>query len=260
VKEFTPELQALYNKTRKQLFSECKQLIVMPQTLRELMHRPFEDLGAIFKSQTMMYQLCGEIEDIMDGKRMGEGDSFVPLIHFAPVIRRDLESFDRSIYDVESFNDCMLYEAEVTERKQEQRYQQVHGIIDKERKWGETHFAHPSKPAVTKRFEQSGKQADLNDDGDLASRALTMTNAPSTYAATQLDRSLGSSGQAHADSDAGRSDGEEQPLRSFPKHIPEADAQKQQAEPPKRPSKDQEAKEDAKLGKMTYSFSHILDG
>jgi hypothetical protein len=256
IKEFPPEMQFTYNKIRKQLFAECKRLVVMPQTLRELMHRPFADLRAIFESQTTTYKLCADMEDVMDDKNMGQSDCFIPLIHLAPCIARDLEAFDRSMYDVESFNECMMYEAEVTERKQVERYNQLHAIEDKERKWGETHYSHPSTASVSRKF--NNQPINLRGDGSINSES------PSKYGLTATvipdsKRSVDSSGQPVAGSDPGHSDGTDRPLRSFPLHKPEEGTQ-ETPEALRRPTRDEEAKEDAKLGKMTYSFSHILDG
>lgn len=246
IKEFSPEMQRMYNSTKKQLFSQCKQLIIMPQTLRELMSRPFQDLRAIFESQTTLYKLCCDMEDVMGPQYMGHPglpdapqDCFVPFIHLAPCLCRDLEAFDRSMYDVESFSNCMKYEAEVMEQKAKQRYDQVHSIEEKERRWGETHYAHPSTASVSRRFQATNGSAPQEESVD--------------------GQSLGSSGQVlGGESVQGRSDEGEGLLRSFPQQQP-TDS-KAQDTAPTRQARDEEAKEDAKLGKMTYSFSHILDG
>ena len=238
LREATPETQQEYYSIKQNLQKATKSLIVMPQTLREMMQRPFSDLRAIFDSQTVHYKLLREMEDLMDAKNVGQLDCFVSMVHIAPCLRRDLMSFDRSIYDVESFNECMKYEAEVTEMKLNERFNSSHAIEEKERKWGETHYAHPAAAHVSKKSALIESGQEESSLGSLNSSLV------------------GGMKGSVAGSDNGNGNG--QVLRSFEKYVPE------QLNPPpvpaKRPSPKEEAKEDAKLGKMTYSFSHILDG
>ncbi len=88
-------------------------LIPPPQSLREMVNRPFEDLKLIFISQTSIYHLIGKLELLLQQKMSMRGtqrEVFLLMTHACPVVNRDMASFDNMFVNSKRFAKCMFEE------------------------------------------------------------------------------------------------------------------------------------------------------